>query len=141
MIKRFEREDGIGLEYAQNNMFIVRFDEAIEFPEWNVAKFVYNRDGTFTISVMDYVFIDTDDGVKYSTESYFTEKMKNKGLYTIKVDHLYKDDKVMYKDENTENQYVAEFKDSYPEMMFETHMDVILLSSDKFKIGDEIKIK
>lgn len=54
---------------------------------------------------------------------------------------IFEDDKVMYKDENTENQYVAEFKDSYPEMMFETHMDVILLSSDKFKIGDEIKIK
>lgn len=51
------------------------------------------------------------------------------------------DSVIMYKDENAENQYVAEFKDSYPEMMFETHIDVILLSSDKFKIGDEIKIK
>ena len=101
MIERFKREDGIGLEYAQNNRFIVRFDEAIEFPEWNVAKFVYNRDGTFTILVMDYVLIDTDEGLKYSTESYFTEKMKNKGLYTIKVDHLYKDDKVMYTEEFT----------------------------------------
>ena len=54
---------------------------------------------------------------------------------------IFEDDKVMYKDENAENQYVAEFKDSYPEMMFETHMDVILLSSDKFNIGDEIRIK
>lgn len=96
-----EKEEKKILEYAQNNRFTVCFDESIEFPEWEVAKFVYNRDGTFTISVMDYVFIDTDDGVKYSTESYFTEKMKNKGLYTIKVDHLYKDDKVMYTEEFT----------------------------------------
>ena len=45
MIERFEREDGIGLEYAQNNRFIVRFDEAIEFPEWDVAKlFSISRD-------------------------------------------------------------------------------------------------
>ena len=95
------KKEGRVIEYAQNNRFIVYFDESIEFPEWEVAKFVYNRDGTFTISVMDYVFIDTDDGVKYSTESYFTEKMKNKGLYTIKVDHLYKDDKVMYTEEFT----------------------------------------
>ena len=101
MIERFEREDGIGLEYAQNNMFIVRFDEAIEFPEWDVAKFVYNRDGTFTISVMDYVFIDTDDGVKYSTESYFMEKMKFRDFYTIKVEHSYGDGKVMYTEEFT----------------------------------------
>lgn len=96
-----EKEEKKILEYAQNNRFTVCFDESIEFPEWEVAKFVYNRDGTFTISVMDYVFIDTDDGVKYSTESYFTEKMKNKGLYTIKVDHLYKDGKVMYTEEFT----------------------------------------
>ena len=96
-----EKEEEKILEYAQNNRFTVCFDESIEFPEWEVAKFVYNRDGTFTISVMDYVFIDTDDGVKYSTESYFTEKMKNKGLYTIKVDHLYKDGKVMYTEEFT----------------------------------------
>ena len=96
-----KKEEGRVIEYAQNNRFIVYFDESIEFPEWEVAKFVYNRDGTFTISVMDYVFIDTDDGVKYSTESYLTEKMKNKGLYTIKVDHLYKDGKVMYTEEFT----------------------------------------
>ena len=96
-----KKEEGRVTEYAQNNMFIVRFDEAIEFPEWDVAKFVYNRDGTFTILVMDYVLIDTDEGLKYSTESYFTEKMKNKGLYTIKVDHLYKDGKVMYTEEFT----------------------------------------
>ena len=86
MIKRFKREDGIGLEYAQNNRFIVRFDEAIEFPEWNVAKFVYNRDGTFTILVMDYVLIDTDEGLKYSTESYFTEKMKNAGNRSLTLE-------------------------------------------------------
>ena len=96
-----EKEEKKILEYAQNNRFTVCFDESIEFPEWEVAKFVYNRDGTFTISVTDYVFIDTDDGVKYSTESYFTEKMKCRGLYTIKVDHLYKDDKVMYTEEFT----------------------------------------
>ena len=87
------------LEYAQNDRFTVCFDESIEFPEWEVAKFVYNRGGTFTISVMDYVF--TDNGVKYSTESYFTEKMKCRGLYTIKVEHPYGDGKVMYTEEFT----------------------------------------
>ena len=96
-----EKEEKKILEYAQNNRFTVCFDESIEFPEWEVAKFVYNRDGTFTISVMDYVFIDTDDGVKYSTESYFTEKMKCRGLYTIKVEHPYGDGKVMYTEEFT----------------------------------------
>ena len=96
-----EKEEEKILEYAQNNRFTVCFDESIEFPAWEVAKFVYNRDGTFTISVMDYVFIDTDDGVKYSTESYFTEKMKCRGLYTIKVEHLYGDGKVMYTEEFT----------------------------------------
>ena len=96
-----EKEEEKILEYAQNNRFTVCFDESIEFPEWEVAKFVYNRDGTFTISVMDYVFIDTDDGVKYSTESYFIEKMKCRGLYTIKVEHPYGDGKVMYTEEFT----------------------------------------
>ena len=96
-----EKEEKKILEYAQNNRFTVCFDESIEFPEWEVAKFVYNRDGTFTISVTDYVFIDTDDGVKYSTESYFTEKMKCRGLYTIKVEHPYGDGKVMYTEEFT----------------------------------------
>ena len=96
-----EKEEGRVTEYAQDDRFIVCFDESIEFPEWEIARFVYNGNNTFTISVMDYVFIDTDNGVKYSTESYFTEKMKNKGLYTIKVDHLYKDGKVMYTEEFT----------------------------------------
>ena len=99
-----EKEEEKILEYAQNNRFTVYFDESIEFPTWEVAKFVYNRDGTFTISVMDYVFIDTDDGVKYSTESYFTEKMKCRGLYTIKVEHPYGDGKVMYTEEFTDCQ-------------------------------------
>lgn len=112
MIERFEIEDGIGLEYAQNNRFIVCFDESIEFPEWNVARFVYNGNNSFTISAMDYVFIDTDKGVKYSTESYFTEKMKNKGLYTIKVDHLYKDAKVMYTEEFTNCQIIQVLPDN-----------------------------
>ena len=47
----------------------------------------------------------------------------------------------MYKDENTENQYVAEFKDSYPEKLFQTHINTILLNYDNYSIGDEIKIK
>lgn len=101
MINRIEREDGRGIEYAQNNRFLVRFDKSIEFPEWEVAKFIYNGDGTFTISVMDYVFIDTDEGVKYSTGSYFTEKMKCRSLYTMKVDHLYVGGEVMYTEEFT----------------------------------------
>ena len=96
-----KKEEGRVIEYAQNNRFIVCFDESIEFPEWEIARFVYNGNNTFTISAMDYVFIDANKGVKYSTESYFTEKMKNKGLYTIKVDHLYKDGKVMYTEEFT----------------------------------------
>lgn len=96
-----EKEKEKIFEYAQNDRFTVCFDESIEFPEWEVAKFVYNRDGTFTISVMDYVFIDTDDGVKYSTESYFIEKMKCPCLHTIKVEHPYRDDKVMYTEEFT----------------------------------------
>ena len=54
---------------------------------------------------------------------------------------VYEDDKVICKDENAENQYIAEFEDSHPEMMFETHIDTIMLNSDKFDIGDEIKIK
>ena len=101
MIERFEREDGIRLEYAQNNMFIVRFDESIEFPEWEIARFVYNGNNTFTISAMDYVFIDANKGVKYSTESYFMEKMKFRDFYTIKVEHSYGDGKVMYTEEFT----------------------------------------
>ena len=96
-----KKEEGRVTEYAQDDRFIVCFDESIEFPEWEIARFVYNGNNTFTISAMDYVFIDADKGVKYSTESYFTEKMKNKGLYTIKVDHLYKDGKVMYTEEFT----------------------------------------
>ena len=96
-----KKEEGRVTEYAQDDRFIVCFDESIEFPEWEIARFVYNGNGTFTILVMDYVLIDTDEGLKYSTESYFTEKMKNKGLYTIKVDHLYKDGKVMYTEEFT----------------------------------------
>ena len=54
---------------------------------------------------------------------------------------VYEDDKVICKDENAENQYIAEFEDSHPEMMFETHIDTIMLNIHKFDIGDEIKIK
>ena len=36
-----EKEEKKILEYAQNNRFTVCFDESIEFPEWEVAKFVY----------------------------------------------------------------------------------------------------
>lgn len=107
-----EKEEGRVIEYAQDDRFIVCFDESIEFPEWEVAKFVYNRDGTFTISAMDYVFTDVDNGVKYSTESYFKEKMKCRGLYTIKVEHLYGDGKVMYIEEFTNCQIIQVLPDN-----------------------------
>ena len=96
-----EKEEKKILEYAQDDRFIVCFDESIEFPEWEIARFVYNGHNSFTISAMDYVFIDADKGVKYSTESYFMEKMKFRDFYTIKVEHSYGDGKVMYTEEFT----------------------------------------
>ena len=67
------------------------------------------------------------------------------GIFTDGIDDysnsIFEKNKTMFKDENTENQYVVQFKDSHPEMMFQANIDILSLNSDKFDIGDEIKIK
>ena len=50
-------------------------------------------------------------------------------------------EKIMYKDENAENQYIVQFNDSYPDKTFEVHFDSIILNSDKFGIGSEIAVR
>lgn len=98
MIERELKDVG---KYSKANRFVIQFDESIEFPEWEVSKFEYGNDNTFTISLMDYVF--KCDGIKYSTESYFNEKMKGQSNYNIEIIHLEPD--------NGETMYIESFTD------------------------------
>lgn len=98
MIERELKDVG---KYSKVNMFVLKFDKSIEFPEWEVSKFEYGNDNTFTMSLMDYVF--KDEGIKYSTGSYFNEKMKGRYNYNIEIIHLEPD--------NDETMYVESFTD------------------------------
>ena len=111
----------------------------------------YNKEVEFTDGTKGEIKVERANNkirVYCSSDSDIKSFMLAEGISSIFTDgsddyrnSVYEDDKVICKDENAENQYIAEFEDSHPEMMFETHIDTIMLNSDKFDIGDEIKIK
>lgn len=49
--------------------------------------------------------------------------------------------KVMYNDVNDKNTVVVEFKNEYPDREFNMHINYHVTSIDKYKIGEEIKVK
>lgn len=111
----------------------------------------YNKELEFTDGTKGEIKVERANNkirVYCSSDSDIKSFMLAEGISSIFTDgsddyrnSVYEDDKVICKDENAENQYIAEFEDSHPEMMLETHIDTIMLNSDKFDIGDEIKIK
>lgn len=138
--------DEIEEKYNDSSLYEKLSKEAVT--ENNVK---YNKEVEFTDGTKGEIKVERANNkirVYCSSDSDIKSFMLAEGISSIFTDgsddyrnSVYEDDKVICKDENAENQYIAEFEDSHPEMMFETHIDTIMLNSDKFDIGDEIKIK
>ncbi|MGY5215239.1 hypothetical protein [Clostridium butyricum] len=138
--------DEIEAKYNDSSLYEKLSKEAVT--ENNVK---YNKEVEFTDGTKGEIKVERANNkirVYCSSDSDIKSFMLAEGISSIFTDgsddyrnSVYEDDKVICKDENAENQYIAEFEDSHPEMMLETHIDTIMLNSDKFDIGDEIKIK
>ena len=138
--------DEIEAKYNDSSLYEKLSKEAVT--ENNVK---YNKEVEFTDGTKGEIKVERSNNkirVYCSSDSDIKSFMLAEGISSIFTDgsddyrnSVYEDDKVICKDENAENQYIAEFEDSHPEMMFETHIDTIMLNSHKFDIGDEIKIK
>lgn len=111
----------------------------------------YNKEVNFTDGTKGELKVErTEDKINIycSSDSDNKSLILAKGIYGIFTDgsddysnSIFEDNKTIFKDENTENQYVVQFTDSHPKMMFEANIDIFSLNSDKFDIGNEIKIK
>lgn len=111
----------------------------------------YNKEVNFTDGTKGELKVErTGDKINIycSSDSDNKSLILAQGIYGIFTDgtddysnSIYEDNKTMFKDENTENQYIVQFTDSHPEMMLEVSIDILSLNIDKFNIGDEIKIR
>ncbi|MDB2150480.1 hypothetical protein [Clostridium butyricum] len=138
--------DEIEEKYNDSSLYEKLSKEAVT--ENNVK---YNKEVEFTDGTKGEIKVERSNNkirVYCSSDSDIKSFMLAESINSIFTDgsddyrnFVYEDDKVICKDENAENQYIAEFEDSHPEMMFETHIDTIMLNIHKFDIGDEIKIK
>ena len=145
-IKSTFTSDDIEKQYKDNSYYEKLLKEAVVSD--NIK---YNKEVNFTDGTKGELKVErTGDKINIycSSDSDNKSLILANGIYGIFTDgiddysnSIFEKNKTMFKDENTENQYVVQFKDSHPEMMFQANIDILSLNSDKFDIGDEIKIK
>ncbi len=108
----------------------------------------YNKDIEFADGTKGSIKVERTGGninIYCSSDSDINSFIAALGINGVFADETYdsvyfEENKTIFKDENQENQYVVQIKDSHPDMTCEVDMSVIYLFADKYELDDEIKI-